>query len=161
MTTTQLQEILALPMVPGASQTPTVGAFLARLALDVFEQGEAFDPYQPFGNHDWQDELIETLAHHKVIDPYTHRHDDIRVGQILKELRTFLTNADYTTLTLPPEPKDWYVVAIDPSDNNLEDYLSEPETEESAKEKAELYNEDSSPLIWTAIHIPTATPNQK
>lgn len=155
------QEILALPLDgPGFLVSKTVGQYLMSTLGKFLRDGADFDSKRPFGSSDWEDPLIIAFANANLMWLRTDEFEQIddypteKFAKILNDLAFFLLNADFSTLQLPPEPKEWYVVYLATSARTLEDHFMEPLTEEEAKIKAEENNAPFEGTPWKAIHIP-------
>jgi hypothetical protein len=56
------REILVLPMQPNDADAKTIGEYLSKLLLNLWEEQESFSGKRPFGNSDWDSELHTALA---------------------------------------------------------------------------------------------------
>lgn len=154
------QQILSLPLGAGnLSDAKTVAQYLIRIA-------QAADPKRPFGNSDPETALIFAFANANLIWLRTDENGIIDAypqdtfEEILNSLYEFLFQADFSTLTLPPEPKEWFIIqlATHPHiETQMSDFLEEPYTENDAKTKAEDLNNSEYAYRWVPIHIPSKT----
>lgn len=137
-----------------------MGQYLVRIAGNAFLNGKLD---KPFLQASYSDPLVFALAHANLIWLRTDEngliedYPDAKFRTIMNNLFHFLFSADYSTLELPPEPKEWYVVCVerDTGSNRLmTDYFGEGFTEEEAKTKADAENEHYNYHAWVAVHIP-------
>ena len=56
------QEILALPMTENDADAQTVGDYLRRLLLTLWDEEDGFSGKRPFGNSDWKYEVFAALV---------------------------------------------------------------------------------------------------
>lgn len=159
--------ILATELSENAADAKTVGEYLARLTeAAIFEQ-DSYDPARPFGKYGWTDDLIAALILDDHIDGVIESNGTIRdysetqFGDAMNSVFALLRGADYSTLTLPPEPKDWYVIELDVTDPRypvITTHVEDAMTEEEAKshEHPRIAGADPREFYVTrAVHIPT------
>lgn len=60
-------EILSLPMEDNDAGAATIGEYLTKLLLGVWQDREGFSGKRPFGNSGWQHEIYAALTQHGVI----------------------------------------------------------------------------------------------
>lgn len=152
-------QVLLTGLDPNPSGADTIGQFLSRLNRQLFEQSSNFKGGAPFGQMGWGDCLVQALIHNKYIEGAIDEWgqvDSYNVKQF-KDLMTsvfdFLDKADYSTLALPPEPSDWYLLEFD-SHGGLVDSEEYGYTKEEAEDMVNTYNSGTKGNVWKAIHIP-------
>ncbi len=153
------QQILALELPDNDAAAGTVGQYLFNLTSKVWFEQEGFDGKRPFGNSGWNHDIFHALLLNGVVDGVLDEHGFIeeinksQVTEVMTELFTFLNKADYSSISLPPEPRDWYMLEFD-------SYGELVGTEESGYTKAAAENElkhrasFSNTRGWKAVHIP-------
>jgi len=67
MTTLTPQQIIDLPMGKNDARARTIGGYLAALLEGVLREGECFDGKRPFGNSNWEGEMMTALVKAEVI----------------------------------------------------------------------------------------------
>lgn len=163
------QEILTLPLGENDAKASTVGEYLARLTTKLLFKQEAFDPEEPFGNPGWIEDLIHPLILNGYIDGELDEsgsvmdYDETGFKTLLHMVTLFLREADYSTLTLPPEPKDWFVLEIDVTDPKnpvIATQIEDAMTESEAKSHEHPRQAGADPrefYITRAVHIPSVS----
>lgn len=61
-------QVLHTPMQPNDAQAATVGQYLVRLAMVMWDEGEDVSGKRPFGNSSWEGEVIEALIRAGLIE---------------------------------------------------------------------------------------------
>lgn len=158
------QQLLALPLEENDAGAATVGQYLIILAHKVWSEGEGFSGKRPFGNSGWHCDLWKTFIKHDVVRGEIDEEgdvasiDDWSFDSAMISIFAFLREADWNTLTLPVEPKDWYLVYLDVNgfgEPVISDYfyggLTKKEAEVQASENNAPYDNDP----WKAIQIPS------
>jgi hypothetical protein len=142
------------------AQAETIGQYLALLTKKIWDEEEVFDGKRPFGNSGWQSDISLALIRAEAVSgtvddtgwPSGYIVDEI--DSLMQKVTAFLVVADWTTLALPPEPKDWAIIAFDPQTNEVVHHLDEMLDESSAKAKAESKNNAATFWTWVAIRVP-------
>lgn len=156
------QEILTLSLGKNDANARTVGEYLARLTTKLLFKQEAFDAEEPFGNPGWIDDLIYPLILNGYIDGElddsgnVKEYDETGFKTLINRVTLFLQIADYSTLTLPPEPKEHYVMEFY-KNGEIAGYDSTPYTKEEAEKELEDYDPDDDYSTWRVVHIPPVT----
>lgn len=154
------QELLALPMEPNDAGADTIGQYLATLTATVWHYGEDFSGKRPFGNSDWQSDIPHALVKEGAVEGeitdggWMAGHDLGEIGLKMKEMLDFIRAADWNTLQLPPQPKDWVVIAINPGREEVAHHVTVMLDEASAKATVESHNKTATDWKWTAIRLP-------
>ncbi len=68
MTAPTPQQILALPMPENDAHAPTIRDYLVALLATLWDEKDGFDGKRPFGNSDWDGDLVIALARAGVVD---------------------------------------------------------------------------------------------
>lgn len=157
------QEILNLPIEDTNTDAKTLGQYLFQLLESLILEGEGFDTYAPLGKEEWVDPVRHTLILNQVLDGTLDEYgriDDFNAVQFngtMLNLSTFLQKADYSTLQLPPAPKDHHLIEKGDfgSYSNIilgyeEDALSEEEAKTEAAKRNASQNYEGT---WYAIKI--------
>lgn len=156
------QQILSLPMGENDANAATIGQYFNALLHTLFLQTEGFSGKRPFGNSGWETDIDKALIKADAVqgtldeDGWIEDYDSAAASAIVFDTLAFLHKADYSTLQLPAEPTDWYVVYLDLSkegDPKLEDYYITPKTEKQAKLDAETANSAGETTKWFAIRL--------
>jgi hypothetical protein len=156
------QQILALPMEDNDAKADTIGQYFSALLSVLFTETEGFSGKRPFGNSGWDTDVDKALIRANAItgsfdeDGYIEDYDSAAASAIVFDTIAFLSQADYSTLQLPKEPEDWYVIYLDltqDGDPKLEDYYISPKTEKQAKEDAETANKYGKTTKWLAVKL--------
>lgn len=156
------QQILALPMEENDANASTLGDYLSALAQTCWIEGEGFSGKRPFGNSGWRSDIWKPLIAAEAVtgrldeDGYVESVDDFGVDQIMHQVFEFLRHADWSTLTLPVEPKDWYLVYLDIGANGgpvLADTYSTGFTKKEAELKVAENNSALGSDRWKAIQL--------
>jgi hypothetical protein len=158
------QQILALPIDgPGFLLSKTVGQYLMNTLRKFIRLQDGFDSKRPFGDSDWEDPLVLAFANANLLWLRTDENGLIedypsdKFWKIVNDLSDFLHDADFSTLQLPPEPKEWYLVCLDTIKKvspELDDFDYYAYTEKDARTKADELNENATTQKWIPIHIP-------
>ena len=156
-------EILLTPMTDNDAGAKTIGQYLIRLSQQVISEVEGFSGKRPFGNSGWQLDLVHALVLNKFIDGeldddgYVTDYSYTEFTAAMKTVYDLMFNADYSTLALPPVPKDHYCVRLT-ADKYIERqrvYFDDtPFTKEDAEKRLEELNAGEKTTVWVAIHIP-------
>lgn len=156
-------EILLTPMTDNDAGAKTIGQYLARLSQQVISEVEGFSGKRPFGNSGWQLDIVHALVLNKFIDGeldedgYVTDYSYTEFTAAMKTVYDLLFNADYSTLALPPVPKDHYIVLLT-ADRDIErqmvDFDDTPYTKEAAEKRVNHLNDAETNPIWVPIHIP-------
>jgi hypothetical protein len=140
----------------------TIGQYFAALLNTLFTETEGFSGKRPFGNSGWEHDVDKALVKADAIwgefdeDGYLEDYDGPAASAIVFDTLAFLSKADWNTLTLPVEPKDWYVVYLDLGTTGtptLSDYVINPQTEKDARALAEDHNFGTEDGKWIALRI--------
>lgn len=156
------QGILALPLDKNDADADTFGRYLGALTAKVLHDQEDFSGKRPFGNSDWMSPLTHTLILNGYIDGELDEHGRVedyssnQFNAVLNSVSDFLKAADYSTLSLPPEPKEYFLVEIN-EHGHIADYIGSGYTKEEAEKQ--LAEECTGPYDegWTVVHIPKVT----
>lgn len=156
-------EILLTPMTDNDAGAKTIGQYLIRLSQQVISEVEGFSGKRPFGNSGWQLDIAHALVLNKFIDGELDEYGFVtdysypEFTAVMKTVYDLLFNADYSTLTLPPVPKDYYIVQLT-ADKDIErqmvDFDDGPYTKEDAENQLEGLNNVDKYTRWYAVHIP-------
>lgn len=91
MTTSDLQQILDLPMQPNDADAATVRDYLIALLAELWREQEGFSGKRPFGNSGWGYDLMEPLIRAGLIggrfdeDGYVEDVDDEAGGRLIAQ----------------------------------------------------------------------------
>jgi len=83
------QQILALPMQGNDADAATIGGYLIKLLATLWNEKDGFDGKRPFGNSDWDGELVVALIRADAVegeldeDGYIERCDDDAVEKLI------------------------------------------------------------------------------
>lgn len=138
------QELLAMEIDSQDGKTYTLLQYLTELNSRLFAYPRGFDGAKPLGEDDWK---VQDIAYSLIINGYIDgRYDGdgkvldynrIQYTERIHSVFDFLRNADPSSLQLPPEPKEWYLIEFDttdPENPTLEGlYDSTAYTKEEAK----------------------------
>lgn len=181
MTTSNLspQEILALPMIPNDADAKTVHEYIIRMSEQLWIEEEGFSGKRPFGNSGWQHELYGSLVKGgafpgewddgewtysgSAYSSYEIDNEDDTITwkdleALVRSLFTFLRSADPLSIQLPPEPKEWAVIALDVDEivgDTLEDFSMHIYTEEEAEKELEKCKKNSPDFTWIKVKLPS------
>lgn len=157
------QEILSIKLDKNDADAETIGQYLFSLTRKVWQEEEDFDGKRPFGNSGWTDDIVHALILNGVLrgelDEYGRidDYDRLELNILMGDLFSFLYNADYTTLVLPPAPKDHILVAVGPSftaeNNIIYDYEDKLLSKDEALSIAAERNEDLGREDWYVFHV--------
>jgi len=154
------QQILSLPMGKNDANAATIGQYFTALLHTLFIETEGFSGKRPFGNSGWDQEIDKALIANEAVtgsfdgDGYIDDYDSAAASAIVFDTLTFLSKADWTTLQLPPKPKEWIVVPLYPQNEAVGVPVSVMLDEESAKLTAEEHNKANSAWNWVALRVP-------
>lgn len=154
------QDILSLSVELEDGSKLTVGSLLAQISYDILIMGEGFDPKYPvLGNPNWR----EDVAHAAILEGYIYGeldnsgsvtdYDRRQLNTALEAAFGLLKQADYSTLSLPPEPKEYFLIAFD-SDGEMSGYIEFPHTKEDAEKQLKTLEEGYPAGYWRIVHIP-------
>lgn len=157
------QEILAITLDKNDAEVETIGQYLFRLAYKVWDEEETFSGHRPFGNSGWTDDIIHALIlsgelsgqldEYGRIDDYDRK----QLALIMSDVFDFLHNADYSTIKLPPAPRDHHLIEIDTVfgiENAISNYDDEPLSKEIAEAEAKIRNESGDyEGTWFVVKI--------
>lgn len=156
------QEILQTPISVDDPEIKTIGQYLSR-NLHVIWIGLRKSAVLPHGNGLWESKVVRALVNaghlSGTVDEFkgTLIYSEGDYRRLMESVFDLLECADYSTLALPPVPKDHYVVQLT-TDGGIElqmvDFLDEPYTEEDAQKRVDELNADTNYSLWKAIHIP-------
>lgn len=156
-------DILLTPMQDNDAGASTIGQYLARLSQEVIRVGEGFSGKRPFGNSGWENDIAHSLILHKIIDGQLDEYglvedySETEFRAAMDTVYSLLFNADYSTLALPPVPKDHYIVQLTQDygiERQMVDFGDAPFTKEDAEKQLEGLNNVDKYTRWYAIHIP-------
>lgn len=151
------QEILQTPISVSDPEIKTLGQYLSR-NLHLVWIGLRKSGVLPNGNGLWEAVVVRALikAGHLrgTIDQFGNAaYIESDYQRLMDRAFDLLETADYSTLQLPPEPKDWYLLEFD-ADGSLVATEEDPYTKEEAEEALEYANSFTGSCVWKAIHIP-------
>lgn len=163
MTQKTPQEILSITLDKNDANANTIGQYLFTLTRKVWDEEETFSGYRPFGNSGWTDTIIHALILNDVIsgelDEYG-RVDDFNLKQlneVMSSVFDFLYNADYSSIKLPPAPKDHHIIELGSTwgiSNAILNYDEDPMSKETAEGEAKLRNESGHyEGTWIAVKL--------
>lgn len=87
-------EVLNLPMQPNDADAKTIGDYLGRMLLKVWDDGECFSGKRPFGNSGWQYDLFIPLIRAGAVegkldsDGYIEDVQDAAAEKLIREAIT-------------------------------------------------------------------------
>lgn len=158
-------EILLTPVDSKKFPEKTVGAYLAarmqEIWLNIPVQGRL-----PSGFGVWESEVIKALVNAGHLEGtmddegYLDTFNESDYGKLMEEAFSLLRNADYSTLALPPEPKEYYIVKLlfgfgaTEQDDELVGYRTDSYTKEDAELTVNTLNTGLKYSRWVAVHIP-------
>lgn len=152
------QEILQTPISVSDPEIKTLGQYLSR-NLHLVWIGLRKSGILPNGNGLWEGVVVRALvkAGHLpgTVDEFNGNliYSESDYMRLLDSVFELLESADYSTLALPPEPKDWYLIEID-SYGGLVGTEEDPYTEKDAQEALKYANSFTGSATWKAIQIP-------
>lgn len=152
-------EILLLPLEENDAKASTIGQYLFRLTRKMWNDGEDFSGKRPFGNSAWQGVIAHALILHKYLDGELDENGDIEdyrdsdFDALMNSVFDLLEYADFSSISLPPEPKEWYAMAFDEHDGMVNS-VGMPYTREEAEEEAEFRQKTEATGVWRAVRIP-------
>lgn len=157
------QEILATPMQDNDAEAKTIYQYLQKLAYNVWQENEGFSGKRPFGNSGWEHEVYTALANAGHISSKRDSWGDLEFNQgdadkLMDQALKFLQNADPLSLQLPPEPKEWAVIALDVDEivgDTLEGFSTYIYTEEEAEKELEKCKKNSPDFTWIKVKLPS------
>jgi hypothetical protein len=85
------REILMIPMQDNGAHARTIGEYLKKLLLGVWEEGDGFDGKRPFGNSGWEGELYTALIQGGAItgefdeDRYLDAYDEDAANRAIRD----------------------------------------------------------------------------
>lgn len=68
MSESTVQQVLALPMQENDADAATIRDYLIKLLATLWDEKEGFDGKRPFGNSDWDSDLIVALIRAGLIE---------------------------------------------------------------------------------------------
>lgn len=82
------KDVLNVPMQPNDADAATIGDYLVKLLVTLWQEGEDFSGKRPFGNSYWEDEIYIALAKSGVIPCEWYEEENLE----LKDLDYNLAN---------------------------------------------------------------------
>lgn len=154
-------EILLLPVEGGRSGADTFARYLNAISQRVFDDGEDFNPEQPFGNESPEAPLIHALILHKLLDGELDDEGNVtgfdwrEFYSILAKVYEYLDNADYGTLQPIPQPKEYAIIQLSTSgiDPRVVGYAGDLFTKEEAESYRDRALSNSNTLEWVIVKV--------
>lgn len=150
------QQLLAIPMQENSAGAETIGQYLfSALKPPSFNPSTGLLGADPA--------IVRALVTAGAIQgsfvygKFLSGVHESEVKDAMSAMFGFLANADYSSLQLPKEPEDWYVVYLDIGPNIspvLMDYFDDGMTEAEARRLAKETNDDAGDTRWIAVQIP-------
>lgn len=94
-----MTDILDLQMQENDAEAPTIRAYLARLAREMWVEGEGADGKRPFGNSGWHQEVLDVLYAGELID------NDDAGDRLIREALARMELSVVPEPTAAPEPE--------------------------------------------------------
>lgn len=153
-------EILLTKIEKNGANASTIGQYLAKLLSSLWTQEENFSGKRPFGNSDWKDPIIHSLILDGHLDGildeygYIDEYNKSQFEALMNPVFDLLYNADYSTLALPPVPKDHHLIQVEFVSGNpkIADYYSTPMTKEEAELTLQGIKNNGDGENWIIYH---------
>lgn len=166
-------DILLTQMEENEFKAETVGQFLASLTASIFSREGFYPNTTPHAQNVWEGAIAYALVLHghiegdiKEPDPDAPPFDpmleydatlDYNVGEFSTALNMALDHlhkADYSTLQLPPPPKEYYLIEFDTDAGHIVDTEGVPRTLEDSESCLKANYSSRWDTGWKIVHIP-------
>jgi len=156
------QTILLTPMEENSLKAATIGQFLGCLTGKIFSRDGLYGGTETFAQNQWEEDLAYALVLHGHIEGTISEAAELvhfnanQFDDALKAATALLRDADYSTLALPPEPKEYYLIEFS-KEGDILDQEGNPYHKESAKALLKLNYSGRYDTGWRIVHIPSVT----
>lgn len=153
-------EILLTRLEKNDADASTIGQFLAKLTQTIWIEEESFSGKRPFGNSDWKDPIIHALILNAYLEGeldeygYIEDYDYSQFTVLMDSVFELLNNADYATLSLPPEAKNFRLICLSYENGlpEIADYYCAPMTKEVAEKTLKDIEDEGNADGWIIYH---------
>lgn len=159
------RKLLALE-IESETEKLTLQEYLIGILDLMWTYPRGFDATKPYGYEGWKDEVVHAFILNGHLEGRLDNdggvvdYNSTQFKELMDSVFSLLNSADPASFTLPPEPKEWYLISFDVT-NPEKPYIDgfwddEPYTEAEAKEKSRPRHEAwaGSYIEIRAVHIP-------